>query len=1189
MGLMVFSSSDISGMVGQYHQQLNLMSARNGFPTGAVLPPIGSPGMQGTMGSFANPYYGGHDFGPFGSPVMSPGGAGAATVGAMGGALPAMANTLAFAPFMGAANRMFQAGAGFGGQGFMGAARGIGGLGLRGGMGALGGGLAAAALPLAGMAAAGAAFDYVGSNIYQGAQNISQVGAMANQYFAPGFGGGARPGGMQSRETIKQVTSILHEIAGQDTMASFQDLKRVMDQAGQMGMLTGINNPAEFKQKFKAMVGKVRDLAQVMGTSLEEAAPLFGQMRQMGLWRADDVMGTAGAMRMVGATAAPHLMGAMGSGARGSWQMGGSLQAGAMMGQSSFLNVNEAVRSGVLTDEAIIQLTGGTGGVEGQRMVADRMTQIMQNTSQMPIGRLAMAGLGRVENGRFTGEVDAERLQQFISGNLSLDDLQGYGMGNTRGRRGAASFVANQDLLSQNVMAGGGMELMTAMAQKTLEKAGYGGAGQDIQQLMIEKLMHVGSRDAQMLQRMMSRLPEIMDKRTERAKAALDDAFRSADERQNRSLSGLGDALSQAFEDSFARPIQEAAEGLTTSLNESYDQLTDAVMGRQRRMSVGRGERMRLLSRSDLPSLSDFAPGGFSRAEGMVNPGGIIPSYAEGLRRRGLGGTLGNLFGTDISGRGRLMQSLGVNVSRRSGGLFGLGRDLRDGEQIVGDRNWAGDIPVAADSDIERAAQLALRRTGRGFSREDAFAGAGGAEALGQFTEEYRRLLVDPTSGRRIEQQTRGMSETEKARYILGQMMGRPGGMDALTRLQDARTNRGANRQQVGLDALVLAARDVPSAIGVNAEGMARDLGHQVLPRDAEGRQRFMQGNVDQAMHALTGGFSRAAPGAASGLMGRDTAGLYGRSSLPGFDMTKSALAGVLEGDSALDLLDYFNTGSMSPSLEKAMLQGGSNPVVQVARQYDSLDAAGKERLRKAFVGTVALKQDMIRGEEHRARIGEIAGKDLGRLGKAKGLRSSTRRRLEEILGGFGSGKEEDYAASMEGLRALAGSGSLQSSEIDALRRSGAAFGGQLAAMASLGDLGGVGMTEEGFRRDVQKKLGSVGFDVLGTLQKARPDDYREIMRSFDDGKLDRSELQNIRQIVKGSGVLNPEMVTEQRQQQAENMNKLVGQLTNYTQANEKFVRTVDVVLPGLAQASNDIFRRGAELMKSSTEMKDGY
>ena len=143
--------------------------------------------------------------------------------------------------------------------------------------------------------------------------------------------------------------------------------------------------------------------------------------------------------------------------------------------------------------------------------------------------------------------------------------------------------------------------------------------------------------------------------------------------------------------------------------------------------------------------------------------------------------------------------------------------------------------------------------------------------------------------------------------------------------------------------------------------------------------------------------------------------------------------------------------------------------------------------------------------------------------------------------------------------------------------------------MASLGDLGGVGMTEEGFRRDVQKKLGSVGFDVLGTLQKARPDDYREIMRSFDDGKLDRSELQNIRQIVKGSGVLNPEMVTEQRQQQAENMNKLVGQLTNYTQANEKFVRTVDVVLPGLAQASNDIFRRGAELMKSSTEMKDGY
>ena len=69
---------------------------------------------------------------------------------------------------------------------------------------------------------------------------------------------------------------VLHDIASdKDLLASVSDLTKLMGTAGQLGMLTGVTDAQGFKRQFSGMVKQVKEIAQFMGTSIEEASPLF--------------------------------------------------------------------------------------------------------------------------------------------------------------------------------------------------------------------------------------------------------------------------------------------------------------------------------------------------------------------------------------------------------------------------------------------------------------------------------------------------------------------------------------------------------------------------------------------------------------------------------------------------------------------------------------------------------------------------------------------------------------------------------------------------------------------------------------------------------------------------------------------------------------------------------------------------
>jgi len=622
---MPYSSAQISGLVGG---QMAMFSNQQQYSQ--QISGLYGTGPQQMAGGMQNPFPSSPSYGQTGTAAMDGGTAGTQFAQGMAGSVEGMMGGAALAggfiggkagwadPITGM-GRAFMAGGGnaFGGiggamsqgyrtggvavqgatsmgnmgRGLAGAARGgmgaLGQIGARGAMGALAGGLGAAAATGGLYYAASLPITEAAGQFASGAQNVSDVGMMAQQHMGPQYGApGARPGGKMGRSQIREMVGVLEEIAGDDSMVTMDALKRLMDQAGQSGMLQGIGSAQEFKQKFGGMVKQIKEIAQVMGTSLEEAAPLMGQMRQMGVWSAADVMGTAGAVRSVGQAAAPHLMATMQSGAQLSHAMGGRLGAGATMGREAFLGVQAATRVGTLSPEMIREFTGGTGGVEGQRMVAQQMQGVMGRFSESPMGRLMMAGMGKFEGGKFTGGIDKDMMERFMSGEVGVGELQNIGQKRTSSSREAAtSYMVRKGAIGQEMMAEGGMEGMSAAVTKVMERAGYGEADENIQNMFIQKMTGVDARTAEMIRRIGDDLPRIQEDKQRRLEATLDDQFREVDIRMNQSWQGFKDSLGQAFEESW-KPVRELGADVATGIGRRMDRAMGSLTGRTKRFGM---------------------------------------------------------------------------------------------------------------------------------------------------------------------------------------------------------------------------------------------------------------------------------------------------------------------------------------------------------------------------------------------------------------------------------------------------------------------------------------------------------------------------------------------------------------------------------------------------------------------------
>jgi hypothetical protein len=421
---------------------------------------------------------------------------------------------------------------------------------------------------------------------------------------------------------IKQISAFLHELASQDTMNSMKDFKQLMDQAAQSGMLTGIGDVQGFKTRFRGIVEKARNIAEVLGTSISEAMPLFNQMNRMGMWTAQDVMGTAVGMRAVGAAAAPGMLNTMQAGASLAHQMGGSMTSGARAGGLAFQQVNAALTGGTLSERQLLEFTGGIGGVAGQQQVAQTMMGLSSQFSQTPAGRLMMAGLGQTKEGAFTGRIDEGRLSAFMRGDISSGQLQSMGKAASGTREGAASFFRQEGMLGQSLMEQGGLAGMGAMFKGVLGER-FAGAGENVQHMLLRKMTGMSNREAEMATRLINELPRIQDEIDRKTSGALEDSMRRMEERRVRSFAAVKDTFRKAGE-SLSRPIVEAGEGLATWAGELSDQFSNAIHGRT--TPIGRLGRDAFASRLSSVMSSSTTPeqlGITNLGQSLVDPGAM--------------------------------------------------------------------------------------------------------------------------------------------------------------------------------------------------------------------------------------------------------------------------------------------------------------------------------------------------------------------------------------------------------------------------------------------------------------------------------------------------------------------------------------------------------------------------------------
>lgn len=1201
---MPISSTDISGLIGgqtaMFSNNLAFSQQLSGaYGTGPMM------GGGGGGGAMQNPFPSVSGSGIVGGAAMALPAAGFAASLA-GGIKGGMAGWLD--PFTGV-GRAFAAGAGAPGAGFGGTMGHIGrqfaaggARGAVGGMGAIGGGLAAGLATGGLYMAAGSMISGAAESIYEGAQVVGDVERVAQRHMAPAYGTpGVRPGGQMARSRIQGMVDVLHELASENVMASVGDMTRLLDKFASAGMLTGVQDPGSFKRKFSSMIKQVDSIAKILGTSLDEAAPLLQSMQQMGMWRAEDIMGTTMAMRQVGPGAAPHMMAAMQTGAQRAHAMGGTMAGGAALARQQFLQVQAAGQSGLLPNEAIMEFTGGIGGAAGQRMVAEQMTGTMQNFVQHPMGRLMMAGLGEYQGGRFTGRVDEELMNRFQQGQVDVGELQRIGMSRTQTRQGAASFTFRQGQIGQEVMAQGGMEGMVEAINRVMERAGYADAPEEIRGIFIQQLTGVNQRMAEMIMRMGDDLPRLREIQRQKALDTINDSFQQLDRRMNHSVQGLKDAIKYRTQE-FWRPFQEFGGRLSTQVGEGIDQLMASITGYQRPMRLTEEQRIGMLAQGKFGAATYEGLGIQQEAFRQEGP-------LEVLRREGL---VGRGYAAERGLRGEMLEQLGAQTTT------GAGVDLyeRGGTRVPFYSAVAGNVGAETVRGERASVELAARRArARGQSRSIQSLGFDPDNAetkvqLSKIKSEMNQLMFDPAAAKRL----RNLKEQHKGnpaayqRAVLEELKGRSGqAKDAINILTGKLATGEGQRAIRELDVLAAAdtmAGGTPMDLSLEWEKTGEMMGG--MPREPAKLNEMANQNINDMISIMRESNQSAAGTVAAGIggaVGGVLGGLVGSIAGPGgtaVGLGLGALGGAKLGryvsgaitDEATDeeLRQGFLNAEWGQDLAKYIQAGGEgfmedNKFLE-ATKNDPNAAKIKEYLDnvktkdpKGFAKMVAKSNafDLTKyaklTEETRKERKNIAEREMGTLSEMQAkLDPEKFSQYKEIIEMYASGDVNQQKEAAE--RSVRMAQSLGEKDIKQLGRGGA-WARQIAALGKVGRLGA--MTPEQWKKQQLELTRSFGFDVQRALEQS------EFGGEFQDmlgGGIQQGEVGRLKEMLTTVGARVG--ARPGKGEAASQQEKLVQLMTTYAGAHQKFVHTVAASISKIDKVDLDAAIKKVQEMQSN-------
>ena len=1163
---MPLSSLQTSGMIGgqvamfgnqsQLSQQIGSLYGTGPGPTGG--------GMQ------APPSYGGDPFNQTQDTGSKIAGAAGMMAPMAAAGIPLAAGMMGGAagwadPFTGAW-RGFARGVGAGGGGFgatmgqigAGFSRGAGAGVARLGLGVAGASLAAAPAAIAGMAAVEA-----GQQFYQGVQTTQDMERVAGQMAGPQYGAGSRQGGKLDRGQIRQMVSVIEELADDNVMASVQTVTKLADKFSQMGMMSGSIDAASFKQKFSNMVKQTDIIAKMMGTSMEEAAPMLQKFQQMGMWTAGDIMGGSAAMKMVGPQGAQHLGGAMATGAQMVHGMGGRLGAGAEAGQKAFMNVHGAMNIGALSNQDVTEFTGGVGGRQGQQMVAQSMMGMTARLAQSPMGKLAVAGMGQFEDGEFTGKMDTEMMRKLKAGQLDIGDLEKRGRKLTGTREGAASYMMQQKKMQGELVGKGGLEGTAAMMQMVLDKSGHADSSDDIQATVLKHITGATERDVEMAMKMMEKLPQAKEDNRKRLKDMLQQRDHELDIRQNRSLAGAKDAIKQRWEAAW-RPMRESGADTAQSLGESADEMWQNIMGAPSRdVNISQKERQEILSTTtagdatglqddelrqkrlqlDTGAIERFSRGGFGALVGFDTA--AVDTRKEALRH--LGQTLHKEGG---AGRYDLGGGVFADVKETNEARQRLSRLVNSGFSLSGS-GYSSDPENAKNGEIIKRSMIQAASSDRGIR-------AMKARREGKLNEpQYRKVMMDI-----IKQE--GGEEVQNAFDSLAEKrIGGPGSKDTT---------------EMELASIVSAGPEGKSDVAgfrTSTEATARSV--EVMPETREGLNKKIQESSDAASDILA-----KAAGTELGLL--DVAAVsaatlltFGAGAVPAalavqknaHKRTKRKFKDVLTGKKWSGALrDWLSSGAPSGDeenndfLKAAMgLEGDIDPEAQKVYELIKSDPSVAEALKGVASETSKDIRSAVHYDNADATAAIAEEEELFADRATSALSPEQSNKYKEILNLYKSGNTQKQKQATKMTQELAGELSIDQAE--AMSGAGGVarmIGGQAIAdqllQAPKQGLMGAG----DFKKAMSRISGTAGYGVLESMSKEQRAEIQGMVESdgLDAGELDKIKSMTGKLMEKAGPQKSMRELVEQQKIVAEKFGTVVKGLTGLVTLIEGKVETPD-------------------------------
>jgi hypothetical protein len=587
--------------------------------------------------------------------------------------------------------------------GAWGASRGMGMMGAAG----LGLGAGLASMPIS------MAVGYGVNQMFAGAQQQQAFGGMMNSTFrfANNYGGhGFGRGGLADIGSMMRNMSTEQGPAGQ--MVGFEELGRLASNMGRMGMAQGVRDAKDFSTKFREMVKTVKEIAEAMGTSLEEAQKMMQAMKGSGVFGNQNAAQFAQRIRsgaVAGGMATSELTGMMSVGSQISRMVGGRGRAGAAGGIETLTNIGVAQQMGLLSEEDVYNVTGLTGA-EGRRAMATRQMEQSARFLQSSNGRRFLASIA----GR-DGQLDAGSVAEIMAGGVGTDRTMQMA-GRNLSKIGRANFIRNEGRLRGAALEQfGGLAPMLQMSQWLGERGIDVNEGNDRAMVFMQRHLGMGNDEAEMMLRQVRELPQILRQR--QLSSQDDDYSKRLSER--KSMTGL-----EGIKNKFEKAKAEVNSALQQVGADIHDGIASYIEGAVNRMTDNYVKETRQgVSEAFRTMMGGGALGAGAAADVFGIGGGAFSSSAA------RSSTLFRSGRSDLA----IFQDRDATRFAKAGFAFKGGDIMAHTNTVAavnnafrgGDSNLAGRAGIqslgAAGADAFKQALLGQSISGRGFDRLDSF------------------------------------------------------------------------------------------------------------------------------------------------------------------------------------------------------------------------------------------------------------------------------------------------------------------------------------------------------------------------------------------------------------------------------------------------------------------------------------